>query len=301
MRIVLTVAGGILSCPYCHDALSGTLRTCDRCHTSYHEECSRLAGRCALLGCSGALGSLAAAETRFALVLIPPGNPTDMQEADLMKAIGFTQWDAHQKLYARVPHIVGYFPRERVEHVLQSLEASQLEAYALEASALWSAPFLARRVARDGTRLLAWNVANQQRSIDLGQPRFIVFGRMSTTTEKAYLDHESRSKTRPSQTRPFKMTRTHETGNVRFAHVWQPDESTPIAFELNQFRDFAFLGEGVRPSAFENFQALGALLAQGQASDSSLDAVVLPRRFALGTSRLIAHARAPWLAGGARA
>ncbi|RMG10538.1 MAG: hypothetical protein D6731_17275 [Planctomycetota bacterium] len=39
-------------CPFCHDGLSGTTRTCRSCEATYHDECLAEAGGCVTLGCA---------------------------------------------------------------------------------------------------------------------------------------------------------------------------------------------------------------------------------------------------------
>ena len=41
-----------MHCPYCHDALTGTVVSCTRCNTPFHEACLQELGSCATLGCA---------------------------------------------------------------------------------------------------------------------------------------------------------------------------------------------------------------------------------------------------------
>lgn len=40
-------------CIYCHDALSGSVRTCPECSATWHQDCGEGARRCPTTGCSG--------------------------------------------------------------------------------------------------------------------------------------------------------------------------------------------------------------------------------------------------------
>lgn len=299
MKIIVGATTDQLECPYCHDALAEPTNGCSQCGTLYHEECARTAVRCAILGCEANLGAKAAPETVFAVVLVPPEEATAVHEEALLRALPFSRWDAHQKLIARVPVILGWLERARIEPVLKTLEDAELEAFAIDARALAvREPFIVRSVTREGERLVLTSTRREKRELGLASERFVVTGRQKTVADGSSLG-------------------AHSGDTARFAHVWLPGEGKPIVFEQGELKDFAFLGTAKGPSGYENLRLLGELLAHGQRSDSSLDALgdthlrakggfrpqqgFTNRSWILATSRLIAHARAPWLAGGARA
>ncbi len=303
MRIVLTAASEQLLCPYCHDALKGVARSCERCHTSYHEECARLSGRCALLGCGGSLGALQGTpEVRLALVLVPPGEVSDELELALEKAIAFSRWDAHYKLLSSVPVVLGFFTRERIEKITRDLEKTDLELFALPPGGLAVRSFFSVHfVTREGESLVLETEFRARRVLELASKRFVVRGRHSKNVERTRWERRPAGPNVRAGPRGVRKKVNHETETARFVHVWLPDDPAAIVFEQGDLSNFGFLAAERSASSFENMGRLGDLLAAGQPGDASLDKLILSEDMALATSRLIAYARAPWLAGAGRA
>ncbi len=306
MKIVLVAANEQPACPYCHDDLGPPTSTCAECGTSCHEECAKLSGRCPLLGCGGKLGATVAAEARLAVVLVPPAQPTLEHEDVLTAAMHFVRWDAQQRLRARVPVILGWMERRRAESVLAALERAKLDGFAIDARALAvRTPFIVRSIVREEDRLLLYSMRREKRALLLAAPRFVVRGRLATVSEKKRSAFDGGDSVEVT-----KVVRSRDT--LRFVHLWLPGEASPIVFEQGELHDYTFLGPKKAASGFENMVLLGDLLATGHPSDSSLESLgdthISPgggatysnRGWVLATSRLIAQAKAPWLAGGAR-